>query len=254
MKKEVYPITFRLEENYWWYVARRKIIIDQLNDQHFNLTEKREKPKLLDFGCGTGINLVHFSKYFEAYGMDSSVDAIGFCLKRGLKNVRLFNFEKINEDNPFQIQFDVITLLDVLEHLDDEAKYLSLFSHWLKESGILLITVPAFQWVWSGEDYVSNHFRRYTKKKLLDTLNQSGFTIIKTSYFNFLLFPLQIMIIFFNRIFSPSSQTKTNLKEMPEWINAILEKIMYFESAILQRHQFPFGGSILCICQKNKQE
>ena len=253
MKKEIYPITYRLEENYWWYVARRKIIIDHLASFFHDPAKKRKKPTLLDFGCGTGINLKNFSKYFEAYGLDSSIEAIGFCSKRGLNNVRLFDEDIYNGMNPFQKKFDVVTLLDVLEHLNNEAKYLSLIAHWLKESGILFLTVPAFQWVWSGEDYVSNHFRRYTKKKLVETLNESGFKIIKVSYFNFLLFPLQVMIVFINKIISPSSQTKTNLKEMPNWINSLLENVMYFESSILRKYQFPFGGSILCVCQKNKQ-
>lgn len=251
MKKEIYQLTYDLEENYWWYASRRKIIIDQL--QSLNKRQKDgNKQSLLDFGCGTGINLVHFSQTFDAFGADFSIDAIRFCKQRGLKNVRLLRLSNNhNETNPFNKDFDFITLLDVLEHIKNEKKYLSILSNWLKESGILFLTVPAYQWLWSGEDNVSLHIRRYTKKQLTEVIEESGFKIVKISYFNTLLFPFQAITILLKRLFSPTSQNKTNLNEMPNSINRILEKIMSFESNLLMKYNLPFGGSILCICRKS---
>lgn len=251
MKKEIYQLTYDLEENYWWYVARRKIIFDQL---HSLTLDVENKPSLLDVGCGTGKNLVCLSDFFEAYGIDSSTEALKFCRQRGLTKLKLLDpFNEKLKKNPFDRQFDYITMLDVLEHIEDDIHYLASISDWLTKDGKLFITVPAYQWLWSGEDYVSNHVRRYSKKQLEETIRKSGFIIEKISYFNFYLFPMQVLILLLKRIISPRSLKQTNLHEMPKFINSLLQNVMSAESPFLLKFGFPFGGSIFCICQKDEK-
>ena len=248
MKKEIYRLTYELEEKYWWYVARRKIILDQLQPLLNNI--KGRAPSLLDIGCGTGKNLTSFLKFSEAYGIDSSIEAIQFCLKRGLTNIALQDLSKDQlRENLFGKKFDFITMLDVVEHIDDDVQCLSTISNWLTEGGLLFLTVPAYQWLWSGEDYVSHHVRRYSRKRLEETVQKAGFVIEKISYFNTFLFTAQALVILIKRVFSSKSKTQTNLHEMPEFINSILQKIMSAESPLLKKMDLPFGGSILCICR-----
>jgi SAM-dependent methyltransferase len=248
LKQEIYKLTYELEESYWWYIARRKIIMDQLHSLFMN---KHKKPLLLDVGCGTGKNLIDFSEFFETYGVDASIEAINFCRRRGLNNIKIldsFNTKLIK--NPFHKKFDMITMLDVLEHIQNDIQYLKIIKKWLKKDGMLFLTVPAYQWLWSGEDHVSNHFRRYSKKQLLETISRSGFTIKKISYFNTFLFPLQAFTLLMKRWLFPESINQTNLHEMPKIINELLERIMSAELPFLKTIDFHFGGSILCICQK----
>jgi SAM-dependent methyltransferase len=246
LKKEIYQLTYELEENYWWYVARRRIILDQL--QSLLNPRKGRKPLLLDIGCGTGKNLTSFLEFSDAYGMDSSKEAIRFCLKRGLKNIALQDLSRDHlKTNPFGKKFDLITMLDVIEHIEDDIQYLSTISNWLTDGGILFLTVPAYQWLWSGEDYVYYHVRRYSRKRLEEIVQKAGYRIEKISYFNTFLFPAQALVLLIKRLFSPGSKTQTNLHEMPELINASLQIIMSAESPLLKRMDFPFGGSLLCI-------
>jgi 2-polyprenyl-3-methyl-5-hydroxy-6-metoxy-1,4-benzoquinol methylase len=253
LKKEIYQLTYELEEKYWWYVARRKIILDQLQSLLNNI--KGRTPSLLDIGCGTGKNLTAFLKFSEAYGIDSSMEAIQFCLKRGLTNIALQDLSKDHlRENPFGKKFDFITMLDVVEHIDDDVQCLSTISKWLTEEGLLFLTVPAYQWLWSGEDYISYHVRRYSRKHLAEIVRKAGFVIEKISYFNTFLFPAQALVILFNRVFSAKSKTQSNLQEMPEFINSILQKIMSAESPLLKQMDFPLGGSILCICRKIEEK
>ena len=253
MKKEIYLLTYESEEKYWWYVARRKIILDQLQSLINNT--KGRTPSLLDIGCGTGKNLSSFLKFSEAYGVDSSMEAIQFCLKRGLTNIALQDLSKDQlSENPFGKKFDFITMLDVIEHIEDDVQYLSTISNWLTEGGLLFLTVPAYQWLWSGEDYVSHHVRRYSRKLLQETVQKAGFVIEKISYFNTFLFPAQVLVILIKRLFSSKSKMQTNLHEMPEFINSILHKILSAESPLLKQMDLPFGGSILCICRKIEEK
>ena len=249
MKKEIYLLTYELEEINWWYVARRKIILDQLQSLINNF--KGRIPSLLDIGCGTGKNLTSFLKFSEAYGIDSSMEAIQFCLKRGLTNIALRDLSKDQlSENPFGKKFDFITMLDVIEHIEEDVQYLSTISNWLTDGGLLFLTAPAYQWLWSGEDYVSHHVRRYSQKRLQEIVQKAGFVIEKISFFNTFLFPAQALGILIKRVFSSKSKTQTNLQEMPEFINSILQKIMSAESPLLKQMDLPFGGSILCICRR----
>jgi SAM-dependent methyltransferase len=253
MKKEIYPLTFELEETYWWYLGRRRIILDQVRSLFSKIRSGR--PVMLDIGCGTGINLVEFTKMAEAYGLDASEDALRFCRQRGLSRLALQRIPSRSPNpNPFHKKYDLITMLDVLEHIPQDGQYLREISTWLTGNGCILLTVPAYPWLWSGEDHVSRHVRRYTSQALTRTVEQAGLVVEKISYFNTILFPGQALAILINNLFFPRSRTRTNLQKMPEGLNALLAGILSAESVLLKRTNLPFGGSILCICRKKQVE
>ena len=175
-------------------------------------------------------------------------------MKRGLTNIALLDLSRDQlKKNPFGKKFDFITMLDVIEHIKDDVQYLFMISNWLTDGGILFLTVPAYQWLWSGEDYVSQHVRRYSRKRLEETVLKAGFVIDKISYFNTFLFPTQALVILIKRLFSSKSKTQTNLQEIPEFINSTLQNIMSAESPLLNQMDLPFGGSILCVCRKRER-
>ena len=223
MKEEIYALTFELEQTYWWYVARREIILDQLG-QHPSASSQASPRqfRILDFGCGTGINLIAMEKFGDVYGVDISTKAIDFCKQRGLTNVLQINRNDLRDENPFGEKFDLLTTFDVLEHIEDEQAKLQTLAHWIKPGGFLAVTVPAYKFLWSGEDFVSQHLRRYTASQLKILLQRSGYQIHKLTYFNTLLFPSQAIAIFWKRLFQPELLTQSNLDKLPDGLNKLL--------------------------------
>ncbi|MGC9329031.1 MAG: class I SAM-dependent DNA methyltransferase, partial [Candidatus Hinthialibacter sp.] len=208
------------------------------------------KPRILEFGCGTGLTLAALSPDAEVFGMDASPKALEYCRKRELTRLHLIDTNKpLPEANPFHESFDLILLLDVLEHLDDEIAVLQSLRSWLRPGGALIAAVPAFSWLWSGEDAVSHHRRRYTQKSLRRTLHSAGFRTIRDTYFNFFLFPLQAGVIFANRIFRPRTLHQSNLTPLPFGLNSLLTCIMASERHVLKYVNLPVGGSVLSIAE-----
>src|ERR1043165_5867137 len=119
MKEHTYPIMFRVEQSHWWYTGRR--------------------PRILDVGCGTGANLLMLSKYGEAEGVDISEDALSFCRERGLDKVRLGAGEQLPYEDA---TFDLVTALDVVEHMDDDLAGLREMRRVLRPGGRALLFVP----------------------------------------------------------------------------------------------------------------
>ena len=153
--RHTYPILYEVEESHWWYTGRRRIIgtfVQQICSQ----IEGR-RLHILDVGCGTGANLKLLSQFGDAEGVDISPDALAFCRERGLENVRLGAAEKLpHEDGTF----DLVTALDVVEHMDDDVAGLREMRRVLRPDGRILLFVPTFMFLWGVQDEVSNHRRR----------------------------------------------------------------------------------------------
>ncbi|MDM8554463.1 class I SAM-dependent methyltransferase [Desulfococcaceae bacterium HSG7] len=245
MKNHIYDLMFEMENSYWWYVARRKIILEQIKKIHPII--KGRRPKILDYGCGTGNNLIHFQKFGQIFGMDASEQAVDFCRQRGLKSVIQVNrAADIDILNPFGVSFDVITLLDVLEHAPDDVKMLKRITKLLNHGGIVFVTVPAFEPLWSGEDYVSAHIRRYKKSELIRVFHKAGIKVEMISYFNTILFPCQVANIYWDRLFNPKSMYETSIKKIPDSVNSLLSFFFSIEAHLLRVIRLPIGGSIMC--------
>lgn len=252
MKDPIYDLTFQLEETYWWYVGRRRIILDAVHSA-LNTRSTNSPPRILEYGCGTGITLASLSPTAEVFGMDASPIALSYCRQRGITNLHLVDPQQpIDPVNPFGDPYDVVLLLDVLEHIADEVSILETIRCWLKPGGTLIATVPAYSFLWSGEDTVSNHLRRYTRSRLREVLQKAGLPIRRTTYFNGFLFPLQAGIIFWNRFFRPSAIMESNLRPLAKPMNSLLTSILSSERVLLKLCNLPFGGSILCVAQSDE--
>ncbi len=242
MFEDVYKANFELEEKYWWFVARNRIVFELL--QRFFSPD--EDGYVLDFGCGTGGFAKILSQKYKVICLDPSPIAVKYCKNRGLELVFQSTIDDFYLQNP---NLKAVCALDVIEHIDDDVGTLQKLYKLLENNGKLVVTVPAYQWLWSNHDVLHMHKRRYTKKHLLKVLSQSGFQVIYISYFNFFLFLPAIIKRLLTR--------RNNVEEQPpvdpvsDLANKILTKIFLFEKFFLPKVRFPFGLSIIAIARKN---
>src|SRR6266704_7168255 len=183
MQAHTYSIMFQVEESHWWFIGRRRIIEGFVADIVRKIGKLR--PRILDVGCGTGANLQLLSKFGVAEGVDVSTEALEFCRARGLSRVK----QGAAESLPYEdAQFDLVTGLDVVEHLDDDVAGLSEMFRVLRPGGRALLFVPAFMFLWGVQDDISHHRRRYTLAELKERLGAAGLTVERASYANITFF------------------------------------------------------------------
>jgi SAM-dependent methyltransferase len=247
MNKDIYELTYQAEENHFWYVGRRRVIVTWLERSLASAGLATSGLRLLDYGCGTGMNLQHFARFGEAVGVDTAAEAIACCRRRGLDNViQLESFDQLDLSSSRIGRFDVVTMLDVLEHIPDEVDTLRRIQRLLKPGGQLLLTVPAYDWLWSGEDDVSQHLRRYTVHSLVRVLRAAGYESVSSSYFNTLLLPLQAAAGLSQRWRHDTSEPKSLVEPLPPLLNDVLSRVVRLESRVLRTRTFPFGASLIC--------
>ncbi len=233
----------KFEDNYWWNQGRRRILCDLLYKQ----INGRKNLKILDVGCGSGGTSTAFLQFGQVTGTDFSSLALKFAKNRGLTNVVKSSVTSI----PFSSEkFDIITVLDVIEHVKEDNLVLNEIWRMLKPNGIVVVTVPAFQFLWSEHDVASMHVRRYNNSSIVKVINESKFKIIKISYFVTFLFPFIAMYRLLIKRKIKEKKAECDFIEFPKLINSFFEKIMRVENKLLKKINFPFGLSIVCLAQK----
>jgi len=242
MENKIFQKMLKLESSHWWFVARRKIIQRAIN----NLDLPRNI-RILDAGCGNGDNLSLLSTFGDLVAFEKNEYALKTAKSKKIGEIYKAELpDKL--PNTIKTNFDLIVLLDVLEHIDDDSKSLTTVRKLMNNKGIILITVPAFQWLWSEHDVIHHHKRRYSKSELREKLDSSGFRIKYISYFNTLLFPFALVERIGQKIFSPSNP---EILELPNnKINFLLEKIFSLETIFMNKISLPFGLSLVAIAEK----
>ena len=242
MMQHVYTSFYELEETHWWYVGRRQIIASFVKDICAQITDRR--PRILDVGCGTGANLKMLSQFGDAQGVDVSQDAIDFCRERGLTNVKLGAAEELPYESG---NFDLVTALDVVEHLDDDVGGLREMRRVLRPGGHALIFVPTFMWLWGVQDVVSHHRRRYTLPELRRAMEKAGFEVERTTYANITFLPPVFLIRLLMRITGMKTDTEARIN-IPVF-NPLLARLLGAEATFLRFMNFPVGVSGLCVAR-----
>lgn len=239
MEDRVYPQMYRVEKEHWWFAARNGILL------HFLGTRLHAPPqtRVLDVGCGTGAILEEFSRRYRASGIDPSPQAVDFCRQRGLTDVRT----GLLADLPPDPVYDLITMLDVVEHVEDDLGLLKEARRRLVPGGHLLIAVPAYRWLWSRHDVVLHHQRRYTRRTLAPVVTGAGFVIEHMTHFNTLLFPLAVGRRLVQKL--TGGETMDDLEIPSPGVNRFLRTIFEMEAPVLPSYALPFGLSLLCLAR-----
>lgn len=252
MQQHTYAIMRRVEESHWWFVGRRRIISSFLQRLCRELrTTSAEEGKqgsplnILDVGCGTGANLEMLAQFGKAEGVDVSAEALTFCRERGLTNVKQGQAEALPYDDN---SFDLVTGLDVVEHLDNDLAGLKEMGRVLRRDGRALLFVPAFMFLWGVQDDVSNHRRRYTLKGLKRVVREAGFEVERATYVNLSFFAPILLGRLLMRATRLRPESENNLTI--GFLNGVLGKLLGAESVPLRYLNFPFGVSIICVARR----
>ncbi|MBI5728701.1 MAG: class I SAM-dependent methyltransferase [Candidatus Magasanikbacteria bacterium] len=242
MNVEAYGVLYKVEKEHWWTRVRARLL-RLLVKRYFIHSGNL---KILDVGCGTGLNSKLLESFGTVYSLDVSEEALRFCSEQRLKNLYRGEANSL----PFgDGNFDLVIALDVFEHLKDDQGATQEIKRVLKPGGIFICFVPAFSFLWSAHDEYLMHQRRYDKKSL-EALFVSGWTKNKVSYFNFFLFPPIVFMRFIIKLFKLKDKDSF---ERLSTLNAVFYAIFKAELPLLRLIDFPFGVSLLAVYQKNTE-
>lgn len=238
-----YQVMYEVEDEHWWFVGRRAVVFAQIEEA---LAPGPAAPRqVLDIGCGTGANLDHLARYGAAQGVDVSALALGFCRRRGHERVMCASATEL----PFAAaSFDLVTALDVIEHLEDDHLGLSEVRRVLKPGAPAVIFVPAFEALWGPNDDQSGHKRRYRREGLRAAVEGAGLRVERLSYANAGMFlPIWLgrqLLKLAGRVGQAENRINHPL------VNRLLARVFAGEAGWLRRRTLPFGVSLVCVARK----
>jgi SAM-dependent methyltransferase len=232
--------THQAEDRHWWYRGRRTVIERVLDG-----LELPQPARILDAGCGSGRNMVELTRRGTVTGIELSETSMALARERGCGEVLQGSVLEM----PFaEDSFDLAVCLDVVEHLEDDVAALRELRRTVAPGGTLLVTVPAYQWLWSGHDVINHHHRRYTRRSLQQAGQQAGWHQVRTTYFNALLLPVAILLRVLDRINTKTTESSLDLWVPPEPLNRMLEQPLALEASVIGRGgRIPAGLSLLSV-------
>jgi len=240
LKETAYREHYEVEDRHWWFRGRWAVVEALL--ARISLPPD---PAILDAGCGTGGNLQRYARIGRATGVDPSPEAVRFCRERELESVEQAGLEEL----PFADgTFDLIAATDVLEHIAPEREALRELWRVAAPSAALLLTVPAYMWLWTDEDDRLHHQRRYTKRRLREAVEACGWSTQFATYFNSVLLP---PIALARQLPRRESGTKADLDRTPASLDGPLSLPMRLEARLIRAGvRLPAGVSVAIVCRK----
>jgi len=264
-----YEVMFDVEDHHWWFVGRRAIVFSQIEDalgatresrraalpvDGVSSDSQRARPRaslpgsrVLDIGCGAGATMDHLKRFGQPHGIDLSEIPLRFSRQRGHQRTLRASATELPFDSE---SFDLVTALDVIEHLDDDARGLAEIRRVLKPGAPAVIFVPAFQSLWGPNDVQSGHKRRYRLDQLRAVVENAGLRVERISYANVAMFiPIWLgrkILTWLGR----DEQAENRINH--PIINNLLAKIFSSEAGWLRRRTLPFGVSIICVARKER--
>jgi SAM-dependent methyltransferase len=246
MEPALYAELAQREENHWWFRARREIVWSLLKKHVDGGAERRLR--ICELGCGTGGNLTALAWNHEVVGVECSELALAYARRRLGDRVRRGSLPD-DVDLP-RDAYDVVLLTDVLEHIEDDAQSASTALRLAKPGGIVIATVPAYQWLYSPRDEQHHHFRRYGKRQFRALWQFDETRIELLSYYNTLLFPAAACIRLASKL-STGKRPATGDLELPSpMLNRLLARALASERRLLGRMPLPFGLSLVTVVRK----
>lgn len=238
MDRSAYASMSAQEGRHWWFVARRAILDSLIRTR----IAPRDGARILEAGCGTGGNLTMLARHGTVDALEYDAQARAIASARGVGRIETGMLPGgIGFDGA---SYDLIAILDVLEHVEEDVASLAALRTRLAEGGRLLLTVPAVPWLWSNHDVIHHHKRRYTRAHLRRVAEAAGLKVEAIGYFNSLLFPLAMAMRIVDRLFGRGQAL--DAQPSPP-VNAALRRIFGWERHLLGRVRFPIGLSLYAI-------
>jgi len=249
LERSYYHQYFFFEQDNWWFVSRRRILLALLR----RTLPVREGLRILDAGCGTGINLEYLSEFGDVTGVDFADEAIEFCRRRGHDAVRQADLTHL--DGWPDGEWDLVTALDVVEHIEDDGAVVRELVRVTRPGGYLLITVPAFPALWSDHDVVNHHKRRYRAHELRALVEGNGCELVRFTYMNSLLFPIAWLVRTWQQarrklLGATDRVPHTDFVDYHPVVNAMLQAAFTSETPLVTTVGLPFGLSLVCLARK----
>ncbi|MES2444785.1 MAG: class I SAM-dependent methyltransferase [Pseudomonadota bacterium] len=238
MDRVVYDRMAAHDTTHWWYRARREILSDYLK----RWGGLPKGARILEIGCGTGHNLPMLAEFGDVDAIEIDDTARGFASERLGKPVGSSPLPELSGVDCGA--YDLIAVLDVVEHVEDDVAALKAMAKCLKPGGKILITVPAHQWMWSAHDVVNHHKRRYSKGTLTAALKAAGLEGHKLGWFNSLLFPAAVAARMVGKL---TGKDDSDDSPPPGPLNTIFEAVFRFERHLVGRVPLPPGLSIIVL-------
>lgn len=237
-----------METQHWWFQGRRAVVRSVLAATW--ATDGRQGRSVLDVGCGTGGMLPLLSEFADTVtGLDMSAEAAAHAQATAPAGVTA-RVGKIPDDIPQDGSLDLVTAFDVIEHIGDDVAALQCLRRALDpESGLLLVTVPAYQWLWSPHDDLNQHKRRYTYRTLQASLRAGGFQVEHMSYFNTWLFPVVAAVRLMRKALPGSGDGSSDFVMPAARTNRALTRLFASEGRVVSRRSLPVGVSLVALCR-----
>jgi SAM-dependent methyltransferase len=243
MNSDEYKKMYELEDLYWWFIGRRKLVKWLLQEHTPNAKESR----LFDLGCGTGLNVSAFATQYKTFGSDISHEALSFCRERNIGGLLACSADAIALRNE---SVDMVTALDVLEHVREDLPALREINRILTPGGKLIVIVPAYGFLWSEHDEALHHYRRYVARELRAKLTASNFEIERSTYFiSGLFFPI-LFFRLWQGLRRTSIEASVSYRMPPLWVNRMLVWWLDVERSLLDHLNLPFGVSLIVVGRK----
>lgn len=240
MEESSYSEMAEMQATHWWFRSRRTIIA--------SVGKSLQLPpaaQILEAGCGPGGNLAMLSQFGSVHAFEPHEASRIFSQSHGVAEVR---DGTLPDGIPFDGPFDLICAFDVLEHVQADGASARALGALLAPGGRLLVTVPAYPWLWSGHDEQLHHFRRYTRSSLRQTLESAGLQVQRLTNFNAHLLPVIAGVRGMQRLLGRGGVAE---EQMPKpTVNALLTKIFSAEAGIVTRFGYPAGVSLLAIASR----
>lgn len=240
MERAVYDRMAEIDAEHWWFAARRSIIAA--------LIERKALPngagRILEVGCGTGSSLTMLQRYGKVEAIEPDAPARSLASARSgirVKGGLLPDGVKLKDG-----AYDLVLMLDVLEHIPDDLGTLEALRAKLAPGGRLMVTVPAMPWLWSAHDVAHHHQRRYTARALEEVFRRAGYRIRYRSYFNTILFPLIVAARAAGKL---TGREGGDDAMPPRPVNALLQGLFGLERHLLGRASLPFGVSLALVAE-----
>jgi SAM-dependent methyltransferase len=241
MNEQVYKDMAEQQDRHWWFKARQAILARVIHEFF-----PKKTAKILEIGCGTGGNLKMLENYGQIFAMEMDEFSCEFASNRaGIRVKRGW----LPDNIPFDEKFDLICMFDVLEHIEADQEALQVLKRILAPEGIVILTVPAYQWLYGPHDKLLHHFRRYSKKSLKLIIQISDFKLLHISHMNTILFPLVVGVRLLDMI--KKTDVPTGYAMPGKNVNKILFTLFNFERYFVNKINFPYGASLITIFTPN---